>query len=316
MTALRTVNAKCGSVIPLGRLGENEATVVVFDIAEWLKTFGDGGTFSLLNIRNESDTTAYPCFVERDGNKVSWEIKSADVAIVGYGKCELIYTVNNTIAKSEVFTTVVGKALTGGGEVPEPWEDWVERVLQAGADAQDAKYVWENMMAVGEESEEAYAEYSNGVLTIGVPRGEKGDKGDKGDTGETGPQGVKGDTGDTGPKGDRGDTGATGATGAVGPVGPKGDKGDTGAVGPQGPQGAQGPAGPAGPTGATGPKGDTGATGPQGPKGDTGMKGDTGAAGADGHTPVRGTDYWTAEDIAEIHSYINTQLGVIENGTY
>lgn len=187
---MRTVNAKCGSVIPLGRLGENEATVVVFDIAEWLTTFGDGGTFSLLNIRNESDTTAYPCFVTRDGNKVNWEIKSADVAIVGYGKCELIYTVNNTIAKSEVFTTVVGKALTGGGEVPEPWEDWVERVLQAGADAQDAKYVWENMMAVGEESEEAFADYSNGMLTIGVPRGRDGADGRDGRDGVDGRNGV------------------------------------------------------------------------------------------------------------------------------
>ena len=35
-------------------------------------------------------------------------------------------------------------------------------------------------------------------------------------------------------------------------------------------------------------------------KGDKGDKGDTGAAGADGHTPVKGTDYWTAADKAEI----------------
>ena len=36
----------------------------------------------------------------------------------------------------------------------------------------------------------------------------------------------------------------------------------------------------------------------------------------DGYTPVRGTDYWTATDIAEIKSYVNEQLGVIENGSY
>lgn len=35
-------------------------------------------------------------------------------------------------------------------------------------------------------------------------------------------------------------------------------------------------------------------------KGDKGDKGDTGAAGADGYTPVRGTDYWTEADKAEI----------------
>lgn len=35
-------------------------------------------------------------------------------------------------------------------------------------------------------------------------------------------------------------------------------------------------------------------------KGDKGDKGDTGPAGADGYTPVKGTDYWTAADKAEI----------------
>ena len=45
--------------------------------------------------------------------------------------------------------------------------------------------------------------------------------------------------------------------------------------------------------------------GAQGAKGNTG---DTGAAGADGYTPVRGTDYWTPEDIATIEGYIDAQV--------
>lgn len=51
-----------------------------------------------------------------------------------------------------------------------------------------------------------------------------------------------------------------------------------------------------------GAKGDTGAQGPQGEKGD---KGDTGSAGK---TPVRGTDYWTAEDIATIKEYVDDAI--------
>lgn len=94
--------------------------------------------------------------------------------------------------------------------------------------------------------------------------GATGAKGDKGDKGDPGQDGAKGDKGDTGAKGD------------------KGDKGDTGAQGIQGIQGE---------------KGDTGAKGDKGDKGDTGA---TGAAGQDGYTPVRGTDYWTAADKAEI----------------
>ena len=38
--------------------------------------------------------------------------------------------------------------------------------------------------------------------------------------------------------------------------------------------------------------------------------------GKDGYTPVRGTDYWTATDVAEIKSYVDERLGVIENGSY
>ena len=45
---------------------------------------------------------------------------------------------------------------------------------------------------------------------------------------------------------------------------------------------------------------------------DVGLKGDTGAAGADGHTPVKGTDYWTAADKAEI---VNDTLAALPKWT-
>ena len=38
------------------------------------------------------------------------------------------------------------------------------------------------------------------------------------------------------------------------------------------------------------------------------FKGDKGDAGEDGYTPVRGTDYWTAEDIAAIKGYVDTAI--------
>lgn len=44
------------------------------------------------------------------------------------------------------------------------------------------------------------------------------------------------------------------------------------------------------------------------PKGDKGDKGDAGATGADGKTPVRGTDYWTADDIATIETYCQNAI--------
>ena len=46
----------------------------------------------------------------------------------------------------------------------------------------------------------------------------------------------------------------------------------------------------------TAPQGDTGETGPEGPQG---PKGDT---------PVRGTDYWTEADKAEIKAYVDEAI--------
>lgn len=43
------------------------------------------------------------------------------------------------------------------------------------------------------------------------------------------------------------------------------------------------------------------------------LKGDPGKPG---YTPVRGEDYWTDEDIAQIQSYIDQQIGGALNGTY
>lgn len=55
-----------------------------------------------------------------------------------------------------------------------------------------------------------------------------------------------------------------------------------------------------------------GADGSQGPRGEPGAKGDPGTPGAAGHTPVKGTDYWTAADKQEI---VNNVLAALPDGT-
>ena len=154
----------------------------------------------------------------------------------------------------------------------------------------------------------------------------KGDKGDKGDTGATGAQGPKGDTGATGPQGPQGDPGAKGD---------KGDKGDTGESGTSVTvksvsestadggsnvvtfsdgktvtikNGSKGSTGSKGDKGDKGDTGATGATGAAGKDGADGLPGTPGADGNDGYTPVRGVDYWTTADKAEIEAYLATEL--------
>lgn len=86
--------------------------------------------------------------------------------------------------------------------------------------------------------------------------------------------------------------------------------GETGAPGPQGPKGDTGEVGPQGPVGPTGP---IGPTGPQGPQGD---KGEPGANGADGYTPVKGTDYYTEADKAEMVDLVIAALPRWSGGSY
>lgn len=54
----------------------------------------------------------------------------------------------------------------------------------------------------------------------------------------------------------------------------------------------------------------------KGADGANGADGKDGYNGTDGYTPVKGTDYWTAEDIAYIQSYVDTQIGGALNGSY
>ena len=86
------------------------------------------------------------------------------------------------------------------------------------------------------------------------------------------------------------------------------DDADRGAFdGPQGPQGPQGETGPKGPQG---PQGDTG---PQGPQGEQGPKGETGPAG---YTPVKGTDYFTDADKAELVDAVMAALPAAEEASF
>lgn len=79
--------------------------------------------------------------------------------------------------------------------------------------------------------------------------------------------------------------------------GVKGDKGDKGDKGERGLQGIQGI------------QGIQGERGEQGQKGDKGEKGDK---GADGYTPVKGEDYFTETDKAEMVSDVISALPVYD----
>lgn len=129
-------------------------------------------------------------------------------------------------------------------------------------DAEDARDEIRSMRAEAvtlSPGSDATASYSDGLLSLGIPRGDKGEKGNTGNSAgfgtvsatvddSTGTPSVEvtasgADTAKNfafsfhnlkGAKGDKGDKGETGATGATGPTGPKGETGEQGPKGDKG----------------------------------------------------------------------------------
>jgi hypothetical protein len=145
--------------------------------------------------------------------------------------------------------------------------------------------------------------------------GPEGPKGDKGDQGEPGTAGSDGLTPRFALIGESGGTRVVITTGSNeqeffirdGEDGAAGPKGDTGATGPEGPKGDKGDTGPSGSDGLT----------PRfaviGESGGTRVKITTGSNEQeffirDGKTPVKGTDYFTAADKAEMVTQVKDAL--------
>lgn len=127
---------------------------------------------------------------------------------------------------------------------------------------------------IGENGNWYLGETDTGKPSRGA-KGDKGDKGEKGDTGEQGIQGIQGEKGDTGVPGKDGKDGKNGITPTIGANG-NWYIGSTDTGKPS--------------------RGDKGEQGPQGER------------GADGKTPIKGTDYWTEADKAEIVQSVIEEL--------
>ena len=154
------------SSITLGRRGENEVTQVVVDFSSWVEEFG-AGVITLIAMRSQ-DTSAYPVVLSLDGNTATWNVTSTDTAYKGSGRAEYIYIVGEQIAKSVVFNTVVMQDIGEPSETPpDPYEEWLERLTDLGAEteahAQAAEQSAENAAESAEdaaqsaESAEGYA---------------------------------------------------------------------------------------------------------------------------------------------------------------
>ena len=120
-----------GVLLPLGRRGENEALEVRVNIKQWIADYGNGAFGGLAQRYGEDEP--YPVTITVNGDYACWLVTDVDTAIEGYGKFELDYIVGGVLAKSVMWRTKVQPSVAEPGPVPDPYESWVEEVLEAGA---------------------------------------------------------------------------------------------------------------------------------------------------------------------------------------
>lgn len=222
ITQTVTVEEKCAQNIIIGRRGTYNTEQIVFDLSYLIENYGEG-TAILMNKRSQ-DSTTYPVSdTAQDGNTLTWTVSAIDSNYKGHGECELLWYVNNSLAKSIIWTVVVLRDILGTTEeAPEPYESWVDTLTELGAETltnaqnaaqseANAEESANNAETKAQEASEAAESIQNmtvdattlasgsaatvektvnpesGVvnLSFGIPQGIQGQQGVKGDTGAT-----------------------------------------------------------------------------------------------------------------------------------
>lgn len=124
MVILNTSTEK-GALLQIGRQGEHGVTQVWFDLAYLIETYGEGT--AALSYMRSGDTAPYLVTTTQENRILIWEVDETDTAYDGMGKCEVRWTVDDDLAKTVVYRTIVMKALTG----TEPSDsDWYDKMVE------------------------------------------------------------------------------------------------------------------------------------------------------------------------------------------
>lgn len=168
----------------LGRQTENGVTIIEVNVQPWLDKWP--GMKTEIMVTRPGESVAYPAATRIDGDCIIWTVNGTDTAVAGRGTAEILGLVNGVRKLSRTLRTrITASTVAETGDPPESAQPWVDTVINA---ADEIK----NMTATAETlqpGEAATASYSDGKLSLGIPKGDKGDPGAKGDRGPQGDPG-------------------------------------------------------------------------------------------------------------------------------
>lgn len=133
-----TITSK--EAISIGKVGENDAIRLIFKgiLTEWRQLYGDG--MVAIAFQRPRDLRPYLVASTVDGDDVKLVISATELMNRGMGKLEIIYTVNATVVKSDVWPVIICESMTGNGtsEPPEsPEKNWFDEIRKEVSDIKE-----------------------------------------------------------------------------------------------------------------------------------------------------------------------------------
>ena len=121
----------------LGIRGTYETQVFHFNLTWLIEKYGEGT--AVVMVKRPGEKTAYPAITTQDGAILDWTIRDIDTEKKGDGECEIFWYVNDALAKTVVYRTHIARDIgTTTENPPDPYQTWVEAIVEAGARAEAA----------------------------------------------------------------------------------------------------------------------------------------------------------------------------------
>lgn len=122
--------------LSIGYRDEYGARPVAFDFSAWATEYGAGVLQLLLQRPGEKEP--FPVLLDIDGTTATWTPDEVATKNEGQGRAQLLYTREGLQVRDAVFTVLIAPSLGASGDPPEPYEDWLQRLLTIAAEAQQS----------------------------------------------------------------------------------------------------------------------------------------------------------------------------------
>ena len=119
------------ATIVIGRRGTYNTQEVTFDLSYLVENYGNGT--AVLMLKRSQDISAYPAVASQADNVLTWTVSDADTYYVGNGEAQLMWYVNDGLAKTIIYPMVVMRDIIGTTEdPPSGYENWIEQLVDLG----------------------------------------------------------------------------------------------------------------------------------------------------------------------------------------